>query len=97
MRYTHPKQRSEQCGVALESIDLHDVKTRISELVARAQQGDGFIIARAGRPLVRVTAVDAPRPSEQSRIGFLAGHYIIPDHFDRLAEDKLAALFKRAP
>lgn len=81
----------------MESVNMHDAKTRLSQLVARAQQGEGFIIAKAGKPLVRVTAIDAPSPDKQQRIGFLAGQYDIPDHFDRLGEDEIAALFKSSP
>ena len=77
----------------MESINMHEAKTRLSQLVARAQQGEEFIIAKAGKPLVRVTAIDAPEPGQQKRIGFLAGHYAVPDHFDRLGEDKIAEMF----
>lgn len=68
----------------MESVNMHEAKTRLSQLVARAQQGESFIIAKAGKPLVRVTAIDSPEPSQQKRIGFLAGQLKIPDDFDRM-------------
>lgn len=77
----------------MESVNMHEAKTRLSQLVARAQQGEGFIIAKAGKPLVRVTAIDSPEPHQQKRIGFLAGQLTIPDDFDRMGEDEIADLF----
>ena len=77
----------------MESFNMHEAKTRLSELVARAQEGEAFIIAKAGKPLVRVTAIDAPEPGQEKRIGFLAGQYKVPDHFNRLGEDEIAAMF----
>ncbi|WP_305858048.1 type II toxin-antitoxin system Phd/YefM family antitoxin [Balneatrix alpica] len=77
----------------MESVNMHEAKTRLSQLVARAQQGESFIIAKAGKPVVRVTAIDSPEPSQQKRIGFLAGQLEIPDDFDRMGEDEIAEMF----
>ncbi len=77
----------------MESFNMHEAKTRLSQLVARAQQGEGFIIAKAGKPLVRVTAIDSPEPSQKKRIGFLAGRCVVPDNFDRLGEHEIAEMF----
>ena len=77
----------------MESVNMHETKTRLSQLVARAQQGESFIIAKAGKPLVRVTAIDSPEPSQQQPIGFLAGQLVIPDDFDRMGEAEVAAMF----
>ena len=77
----------------MESVNMHEAKTRLSQLVARAQQGESFIIAKAGKPLVRVTAIDSPESSQQRRIGFLAGQLKIPDDFDRMGEDDIVTLF----
>ncbi len=78
----------------MESVDLHEAKKRLPQLVARAQQGESFIITKAGKPLVRVTAVDSSVPGQQRRIGSLAGQLVIPDDFDRMGEDEIAALFE---
>jgi len=70
----------------MESVNIHEAKTRLSQLIARAQQGEGFIIAKAGKPMVRVTPIDSPSPEQQKRLGFLAGEFHVPDDFDRIAE-----------
>ena len=46
----------------MDILNIREAKTRLSELVAHAQQGEAFIIAKAGKPLVRVTAIDSPEP-----------------------------------
>ena len=70
----------------MESVNIHEAKTRLSQLIARAQQGEGFIIAKAGKPMVRVTPIDSPSPEQQKRLGFLAGEFRVPDDFDCMVE-----------
>ena len=77
----------------METVNMNDAKTRLSQLVDRAAKGEPFIIAKAGRPLVRVVAIDSPEQGQQRRTGFLSGKVRIPDDFDRLAEDDIANLF----
>lgn len=74
----------------MRTVNMHDAKTRLSRLVEEAVRGEPFVIARAGRPLVRVEALDAPAPY---RLGFLAGQGGVPEDFDRMAEDEIAGLF----
>jgi len=77
----------------METVNMHDAKTRLSQLVDKAAKGEPFIIAKAGRPLARVVAIEFPEPEQQRRTGFLTGKVRIPDDFDRLAEDDIANLF----
>ena len=78
----------------METVELHEAQKRLPQLVARAQQGESFIITKAGKPLVCLTAIDSPSPSQQRRIGSLAGQLVIPDDFDRMGEEEIAALFE---
>ncbi len=78
----------------MESVDLHEAQKRLPQLVARAQQGESFIITKAGKPLVCLTAIGSPDLSQQRRIGSLAGQLVIPDDFDRMGEEEIAALFE---
>ncbi|PFG07871.1 MULTISPECIES: type II toxin-antitoxin system Phd/YefM family antitoxin [unclassified Marinobacter] len=77
----------------MESVNMHEAKTRLSQLVARAQKGEAFIIAKAGKPVARVTAIDAPEFAQQKRVGFLKGQLNIPDDFDRMGQDCIAEMF----
>jgi prevent-host-death family protein len=73
------------------TVNIHEAKTHLSKLVDQAVRGEGFVIAKAGKPLVKVTALDAPAAPQ--RLGFLAGEIAVPDDFDRLGEAEIAALF----
>lgn len=75
----------------METVNIHEAKTKLSRLVDRAAKGEPFVIAKAGRPLVKVVALDAP--AAPRRIGFLEGEFRVPDGFDTLAADEIAARF----
>ena len=75
----------------MESVNIHEAKTNLSKLVYRASRGEPFIIARAGKPLVRVTPIDAP--IKPKRLGFMAGQIKVPDDFDTMFADEIEAMF----
>lgn len=77
----------------MESVNMHEAKTRLSQLVAKAAKGEAFIIAKAGKPVARVTAIDSPVEGRQKRLGFLAGEFTVPDNFDRIGQDEIAEMF----
>ena len=54
----------------VQTVNIHEAKTQLSKLVDQAVKGDPFIIAKAGKPLVKVTALDAPPPREDASIRF---------------------------
>ena len=75
----------------MNTFNIHEAKTQLSRLVDRAARGETFVIARAGKPLVKVSPVDAP--AEPRRLGFLKGEIEVPKDFDRMGEREIAALF----
>ena len=78
----------------MRTVNMHEAKTHLSRLVEKAAQGEPFVIARAGKPLVKVVAVDAPEPGAVSRIGFLQGKISVPPDFDRMGSAEIEALFE---
>jgi antitoxin (DNA-binding transcriptional repressor) of toxin-antitoxin stability system len=52
------------------------------------------VIAKAGKPLVKVIALDPPAKAPIRRVGLLEGQYTIPDDFDRMGEAEIARLFE---
>ena len=74
-------------------LNMHEAKTRLSQLVARAAKGEAFIIAKAGKPVARVMAYDSPEQSQQKRIGFMAGEFTVPEDFDRMGQDEIVEMF----
>jgi len=61
-------------------INMHEAKTRLSELVAAAERGEEVLIARNGRPAVRLVPVVEQHPAV--RLGVLAGQIELADDFD---------------
>ena len=77
----------------MHTVNMHEAKTHLSRLVEAAAKGEPFIIARAGKPLVKVVPIDAPdRPGR--RAGFMAGEIEVPEDFDRMGGEALADLFE---
>lgn len=77
----------------METINIHQAKTHLSRLVERAALGESFIIAKAGKPMVKVTPISAPTGNETRRLGFMAGQIKVPDDFDRMGETEIEKLF----
>jgi prevent-host-death family protein len=42
-------------------VNIHEAKTNLSKLIARARSGENVIIAKAGTPMVRLVPVERPR------------------------------------
>ena len=74
-------------------VNIHEAKTHLSSLLDRAVKGEPFIIAKAGKPLVKVVPVDAPEAGEARRLGFMAGQIEVPDDFDRMGSSEIEQLF----
>ena len=77
----------------MPTVNIHEAKTHLSRLVARAAQGEAFIIAKAGKPLVKVTALDTPEVRMVIRLGFMEGQITVPDDFDRMGEAEIERMF----
>jgi prevent-host-death family protein len=77
----------------MRTVNIHQAKTNLSRLVDQAAKGEPFVIAKAGKPLVKVVALDAPGPKQVRRLGFLAGSIKVPDDFDRMGEKEIGRLF----
>jgi prevent-host-death family protein len=76
----------------MNTVNIHQAKTHLSKLVDQAAKGEPFIIAKAGKPLVKVVPLDAPEPKAVRRVGFLEGQIAVPDDFDALNEE-IAKMF----
>ncbi|MEI9401094.1 type II toxin-antitoxin system prevent-host-death family antitoxin [Mesorhizobium argentiipisi] len=77
----------------MQTVNIHNAKTNLSRLVDRAAKGEPFIIAKAGKPLVKVVPIDQPAAPHIKRLGFMAGQFSVPDDFDRMGGDEIEQLF----
>lgn len=75
----------------MTTVNIHEAKTHLSRLVDQAANGETVVIAKAGKPMVKVTALDAPVTPR--RLGFLAGEIDVPKDFNRMGDDVIAAMF----
>jgi prevent-host-death family protein len=69
----------------MKTFNIHVAKTHLSKLVEAAAKGEPLIIAKAGRALVKVTAVEAP--AAPKRFDFMS-QFIVPDDFDTMDRRK---------
>lgn len=77
----------------MEIVNIHDAKTRLSALIAAAVAGKPFIIAKAGKPLVKVEALEGIAPERRSRLGGWPDMPPIPDDFDTLGQTEIEQMF----
>ncbi len=75
------------------TFNIHEAKTHLSRFVELAAKGESFVIAKAGKPLVKVTALNAPEPAQMKRTGFMASQIAVPDDFDRMGAEHVEDLF----
>jgi prevent-host-death family protein len=73
-------------------VNIHEAKTHLSRLIVEAMEGKSFIIAKSGKPLVKVETIQ-PMPLVP-RIGFLSGSISVPDDFYSLSQEEVIALFE---
>jgi prevent-host-death family protein len=77
----------------MKTVNIHEAKTHLSKLIEEAAKGETFVIAKAGKPVVRVTALSAPTGAQVRRLGFMAGQISVPDDFDRMGKEEIERIF----
>ena len=73
----------------MRTVNIHEAKTHLLRLVEEAAKGEPFIIAKAGRPVVKVTALGTPSGAQVRRLGFLAGLIAVPEDLTAWAPQRL--------
>jgi prevent-host-death family protein len=74
-------------------VNIYEAKTQLSRLIDRAAKGEPFIIAKAGKPMVKVVPLETPEAGRVRRLGFMVGQIAVPDDFDRMGEAEIERLF----
>ena len=76
----------------MTTVNIHAAKTHLSRLVDEAAAGQEIVIARAGKPVARLVALD---PNKKRRaLGGLEGQFKVPDDFDTMCSEEIRALFE---
>ncbi len=76
----------------MRTVNIHEAKTHLSRLLERVAAGESFVIANAGRPVARLTPL-AGTTGSVGVLGCLRGQLTVPDDFDTMGGDELAASF----
>ncbi len=72
------------------TVKMHEAKTHLSSLVARAVAGEDIVIARGDTPMVRLVVVE-PAIKPKRVPGLLKGKISVPDSFfEPMSEEDLA-------
>ena len=77
----------------MKTVNIHEAKTNLSRLVEEAAKGKSFIIAKAGKPMVKVIPLAAEERNNVGRLGFMSGEIQTPDDFDSLGATEILELF----
>jgi prevent-host-death family protein len=71
----------------MDVVNVQEAKTHLSALIARAEAGEEIVIARAGRPILKLVPIEGPPPRKFGGMTF-----DVPDDFDApLDDEELAA------
>ena len=70
--------------------NMHEAKTQLSRLAERAADGEEIVIARDGRPLARLVALEQRRPRQ---LGFWKGQITVRDNFDDPLPEEIQRAF----
>ena len=76
------------------TINIHEAKTHLSRLVDEAARGEAFIIAKAGKPMVKVIPLDESDVPSARRLGFMIGEIQVPEDFDSMGSDAMMDMFE---
>lgn len=76
----------------MDTVNIYDAKTRLSQLVDQAVAGEDVVIGRHGKPLVRITRLTT-RPRRVS-FGLLKGQVKVAADFDAPLPDAVLAGFE---
>ena len=77
----------------MKMVNIHEAKTHLSKLVEEASKGEPFVIAKAGKPMVKVMALSTPTSAQVRRLGFMEGQISIPEDFDEMCGEEIERMF----
>ena len=77
----------------MRQVNIHEAKTHLSRLIEQAVNGEPFIIAKSGKPMVTVMAYEPPA-DPTARVGFLKGLVEVSDDLDSMGREEIAAMFE---
>ena len=77
----------------MTTVNIHEAKTHLSRLIERAAAGETIVIAKAGKPMARLTPLENREETAKRRMGFMEGQINVPDDFDTMFSDEIERMF----
>jgi prevent-host-death family protein len=72
-------------------VNIHEAKTHLSRLLERVSMGEEVIIAKAGRPVAKLVAIEQKRGFR--KLGIAKGDFTVPDDFNDPLPKEIEDLF----
>lgn len=76
----------------MKTVNTHEAKTHLSQLLKRVAAGEEIVISRAGEPIARLVPFVKTTRRE---LGVDAGRFTVPDDFDAPLPDAVLDAFER--
>lgn len=77
----------------MKTYNISEAKKHLNKLIKQAHDGEPFIIAKAGKPLVKVIRFDSTEINHQKRLGFMKGQFSTPEDFDEMGKSDIASFY----
>jgi prevent-host-death family protein len=77
----------------MRTFNIHEAKTHLSRLVDEAEKGEPFVIAKSGKPKVKVVPIEAEEARPKRRLGFLKGQITVPDDIKTPFAEEIEKMF----
>lgn len=77
----------------MQTVNIHEAKTHLSRFVDQAAAGEEIIIARAGKPVARLTPLQSSASTPRT-LGLGTGKFTLPDGFDAMNAGEIQGMFE---
>lgn len=77
----------------MDTISVHEIQRDLLAFLRRIESGESFLVVRDERPLAEVRPVP-PSTAQPRPFGLCAGHFTVPDDFDRSLPDEILQEFE---
>jgi prevent-host-death family protein len=100
-RLTVDAKRTKSIGLSLEkamqTVNMHEAKTQLSKLVARASGGEAIVIAKGGKPAARLVPIEEAVVPKKRKLGWLQGQIDVPGDIKTPFRDEIDGMFGGNP
>lgn len=77
----------------MQTVNMHEAKTQLSKLVARASAGEAIIVAKGGKPAARLGPIEQAVVPKKRKLGWLQGQIDAPGDIKTLFKDEIDEMF----